>query len=236
MAAQLGRVPGEVVAVRGLALGGVVGRGGVEVGVQRHLRVDHDAATTHQAHHQVGPARTVVETHLLGEVAAVDEPGELDRAAQVQLAPAPAHLWAAQRGGKALWALPMAFVGAMIGGGLLGLAGIGLPQVELGIVLSVVALGALIALQSRLPLLASAGVVALFAVFHGQAHGAEMPEAAQPLLYGLGFALSTALLHGAGIGAALLLRRLVDGGKSALALRGTGAAVGLAGMALLALG
>ena len=145
-------------------------------------------------------------------------------------------LWAAQRGGKALWALPMAFVGAMIGGGLLGLAGIGLPQVELGIVLSVVVLGALIALQSRLPLLASAGVVALFAVFHGQAHGAEMPEAAQPLLYGLGFALSTALLHGAGIGAALLLRRLVDGGKSALALRGTGAAVGLAGMALLALG
>ena len=145
-------------------------------------------------------------------------------------------LWAAQRGGKALWALPMAFVGAMIGGGLLGLAGIGLPQVELGIVLSVVALGALIALQSRLPLLASAGVVALFAVFHGQAHGAEMPEAAQPLLYGLGFALSTALLHGAGIGAALSLRRLVDGGKSALALRGTGAAVGLAGMALLALG
>ena len=145
-------------------------------------------------------------------------------------------LWAAQRGGKALWALPTAFVGAMIGGGLLGLAGIGLPQVELGIVLSVVALGALIALQSRLPLLASAGVVALFAVFHGQAHGAEMPEAAQPLLYGLGFALSTALLHGAGIGAALSLRRLVDGGKSALALRGTGAAVGLAGMALLALG
>ncbi|UKJ74643.1 HupE/UreJ family protein [Azospirillum brasilense] len=145
-------------------------------------------------------------------------------------------LWAAQRGGKALWALPVAFVGAMIGGGLLGLAGIDLPQVELGIVLSVVALGALIALQSRLPLLASAGVVALFAVFHGHAHGAEMPEAAQPLLYGLGFALSTALLHGAGIGAALSLRRLVEGRKSALALRGTGAVVGLAGVALLALG
>ncbi|MFL7901646.1 HupE/UreJ family protein [Azospirillum argentinense] len=145
-------------------------------------------------------------------------------------------LWAAQRGGKALWALPAAFVGAMIGGGLLGLAGIGLPQVELGIVLSVVALGALIALQSRLPLLASAGVVALFAVFHGHAHGAEMPEAAQPLLYGLGFALSTALLHSAGIGAALSLRRLVEGHKGALALRGTGAVVGLAGVALLALG
>ncbi|NUB25130.1 HupE/UreJ family protein [Azospirillum brasilense] len=145
-------------------------------------------------------------------------------------------LWAAQRGGKALWVLPTAFVGAMIGGGLLGLAGIDLPQVELGIVLSVVALGALIALQSRLPLLASAGVVALFAVFHGHAHGAEMPEAAQPLLYGLGFALSTALLHGAGIGAALSLRRFVEDRKGALALRGTGAVVGLAGVALLALG
>ncbi|WP_454017031.1 HupE/UreJ family protein [Azospirillum sp. Marseille-Q6669] len=145
-------------------------------------------------------------------------------------------LWAAQRGGKALWALPTAFVGAMIGGGLLGVAGIDLPQVELGIVLSVVALGALIALQSRLPLLASAGVVALFAVFHGHAHGAEMPEAAEPLLYGLGFALSTALLHGAGIGAALSLRRLVEGRRGALALRGTGAVVGLAGVALLALG
>lgn len=145
-------------------------------------------------------------------------------------------LWAAQRGGAALWALPVAFVGAMIGGGLLGMAGIGLPQVELGIVLSVVALGALIAFQSRLPLLASAGVVALFAVFHGHAHGAEMPEAAEPLLYGLGFALATALLHGAGIGAALSLRRFVEGGKGALALRGTGAAFGLAGVALLALG
>ncbi|MCW2242680.1 HupE/UreJ family protein [Azospirillum canadense] len=145
-------------------------------------------------------------------------------------------LWAAQRGGNALWLLPTAFVGAMVGGGLMGMAGLELPQAELGILLSVAALGGLVALQSRLPLLASAGVVALFAVFHGHAHGTEMPEAAQPLLYGLGFAISTALLHVAGIGAALSLRRLVEGRRGALAVRGTGALVGLAGVALIAFG
>lgn len=145
-------------------------------------------------------------------------------------------LWAAQRGGAALWALPAAFVAAMIGGGLFGMAGVALPQVELGIVLSVVVLGGLIALQSRLPMLSSVAVVALFAVFHGYAHGAEMPEAAQPALYGLGFALATALLHAAGIGAALSLRRLAEGRAGALALRGVGALVGLSGAALIALG
>lgn len=145
-------------------------------------------------------------------------------------------LWAAQRGGKALWALPAAFVGAMIGGGLLGVAGIDLPAVELGIALSVVALGGLIALQSRLPLLASVGMVALFALFHGHAHGVEMPEAAAPLLYGAGFALATALLHGAGVGAALSLRGLVQGRVGAALLRGVGALIGLGGVALVALG
>ena len=143
-------------------------------------------------------------------------------------------LWAAQRGGAAPWLLPSAFVGAMIGGGLLGMAGFALPQVELGIVLSVVALGGLVALKSRLPLLASAGVVALFAVFHGFAHGTEMPTAAEPMLYGLGFAVSTASLHAAGILSALSIRRFIEGHKGALALRGTGALVGLAGVALMA--
>lgn len=144
-------------------------------------------------------------------------------------------LWAAQRGGAALWALPAAFVTAMIGGGLLGMTGIGLPAVELGIAGSVIALGALIAAQSRLSLPLSLVVVSAFALFHGHAHGAEMPEAAQPLLYGLGFALATALLHGAGVGAALSLRGAVRGGKGALALRGLGAAIGLSGVALVAL-
>ncbi|PWC75031.1 HupE/UreJ family protein [Azospirillum sp. TSH64] len=144
-------------------------------------------------------------------------------------------LWAAQRGGAALWALPTAFVTAMIGGGLLGMTGIGLPAVELGIAGSVIALGALIAAQSRLSLPVSLVVVSAFALFHGHAHGAEMPEAAQPLLYGLGFALATALLHGAGVGAALSLRGIVRGGTGALALRGLGAAIGLGGVALVAL-
>lgn len=144
-------------------------------------------------------------------------------------------LWAAQRGGAALWALPAAFVTAMIGGGLLGMTGIGLPAVELGIAGSVIALGALIAAQSRLSLPLSLVVVSAFALFHGHAHGAEMPEAAQPLLYGLGFALATALLHGAGVAAALSLRGAVRGGKGALALRGLGAAIGLSGVALVAL-
>lgn len=141
-------------------------------------------------------------------------------------------LWAAQRGGAALWALPAAFVTAMIGGGLLGMGGIALPAVELGIAGSVIALGALVALQSRLPLPASVAAVALFALFHGHAHGAEMPEAAQPLLYGLGFALATALLHGAGVAAALGVR----GRVGSLLLRGAGAAIGLGGVALVALG
>lgn len=144
-------------------------------------------------------------------------------------------LWAAQRGGAALWALPATFVTAMIGGGLLGMAGIELPAVELGIAGSVIVLGALIAAQSRLALPVSMAVVALFALFHGHAHGVEMPEAAQPLLYGLGFALATALLHGAGVAAALSLRGVARGGKGALALRGLGAVIGLSGVALAAL-
>ena len=71
--------------------------GGVEVGVERHLGVDDDAAPADQVDHEVGPAGAVVEAHLLGEVAPVDEAGQLDRPAQVQLAPAPAHLGLAQR-------------------------------------------------------------------------------------------------------------------------------------------
>src|SRR3546814_827787 len=86
-------------------------------------------------------------------------------------------VWAAQIGGRAMWLVPAAFVAAMIGGGLVGMAGVPLPMVELGIVASVVLLGALIALQSRLPLPLSMALVALFALFHGHAHGLEAPAA-----------------------------------------------------------
>jgi len=110
--------------------------------------------------------------------------------------------WAGQIGGRARWLVPLAFVAAMMLGGLLGLAGIMLPGIELGIGASILLLGMLIALRSRLPLSVSMGSVAAFAIFHGMAHGAEAPEAAAPLLYCLGFILATALLHAAGVGLA----------------------------------
>jgi len=109
-------------------------------------------------------------------------------------------LWAAQTGGRALWAVPLTFVGVMAAGGALGMAGVHLPMVETGILLSVLTLGVFIAAAVRLPLAASMLIVGLFALCHGHAHGAEMPETAAGLAYGAGFVLATALLHAAGIG------------------------------------
>lgn len=108
-------------------------------------------------------------------------------------------LWAAQRGGRALWLVPLTFVLVMSLGGLLGTAGIAMPFVEPGIVASVLILGVLIAAAVRLPLVASVLIVGLFALFHGHAHGAEMPETAAGVAYGLGFLFTTACLHLAGV-------------------------------------
>lgn len=116
-------------------------------------------------------------------------------------------LWAAQAGGRAIWTVPTAFVSVMILCGALGMAGIALPHVETGIVLSVLVLGVLIAVAVRLPVVAAAAIVGLFAVFHGHAHGAEMPLGAGAFAYSAGFALATALLHGAGIGLGMAIRR-----------------------------
>ena len=145
-------------------------------------------------------------------------------------------LWAAQLGGRALWVLPASFVGTMVLGGLAGMAGLPLPSVELGIIGSVLVLGGLVALQPKLPLAACAAITALFAVFHGYAHGAEMPAAASPWLYGMGFALATALLHGAGIGAILAIRNMARGAAGSMAVRGSGALVAFGGVALALLG
>lgn len=112
-------------------------------------------------------------------------------------------LWARQLGGRALWALPTAFVATMALGAVAGAAGMGLPGVETIILLSVLALGVLTAAASRLPLVAAIAVVAVFALFHGHAHGTEMPGTISGLLYGAGFTLSTAALHAAGITLAL---------------------------------
>jgi urease accessory protein len=109
-------------------------------------------------------------------------------------------LWAAQRGGRAMWLVPLAFVLVMSLGGALGMAGIAIPLVEPGIVASLLVIGVLVAAAVRLPLVASVLVVGLFALFHGHAHGAEMPETAAGLAYGAGFIVSTALLHLVGVG------------------------------------
>ena len=116
-------------------------------------------------------------------------------------------LWAAQIGGRALWVVPCTFVGVMILGGVLGFIGVPVPFIEEGITVSVLILGILIASAFRLPLLYSALVVGFFAVFHGHAHGAEMPAAIGAGSYTAGFALATAMLHAAGMGWGLFMRK-----------------------------
>ena len=116
-------------------------------------------------------------------------------------------LWAAQRGGKAIWLVPLTFVSVMAIGGWLGMIGRSIPFVEQGIVASVLILGVLIATAVRLPLVVSVLIVGLFALFHGHAHGAEMPDSASGLLYGLGFIFSTVLLHLCGIALGLSAQR-----------------------------
>lgn len=117
-------------------------------------------------------------------------------------------LWAAQMGGRAVWAVPLTFVGVMSLGGVLPMLNVGLPFVEQGIVLSVLMLGVLIAASIRLPLRLGGGMVALFALWHGHAHGTEMPEPASAIAYALGFMLATASLHVAGIAFGLGMQRL----------------------------
>lgn len=136
-------------------------------------------------------------------------------------------LLAAQVGGRALWALPAAFVGAMIFGGVVGAAGAPFPGVEPMILASGVILGALVALALKAPLPVLIGMSAIFGAAHGWAHGAEGP-AAGLAIYALGFAAMTAALHGAGI--------LVGRALPALALRAAGGATMLAGAFLAVAG
>jgi urease accessory protein len=138
-------------------------------------------------------------------------------------------LWAAQQGKRAVWAVPLAFVATMALGGALGMAGLALPYVEQGIAASVLVLGVLIAAAARLPLAAGMLLVAVFALFHGHAHGAEMPSTASGLAYGAGFVAATALLHACGVGLGLTLKKL----ERPAALRFAGAAVALCGVGLL---
>jgi urease accessory protein len=137
-------------------------------------------------------------------------------------------LWAGLNGGRALWAWPAAFVGVMLAGGALGMAGASVPMVEPGILASVVVLGLLVLAAARLPVVAGVGLVALFALLHGHAHGAELPAETAAGTYAMGFAVATALLHGVGLGTAHLVR----GETGRLIVRGAGALVAVAGLAL----
>lgn len=134
-------------------------------------------------------------------------------------------LWAAQIGGRAMWAVPAAFVATMAVGFGLAVSGIALPFVEPAILASVVALGLLVAMAVRLDTVASAAIVAVFALFHGHAHGGEL-GAAGALQFGAGFVIATTLLHAAGIGLGLTVARL-SGGMAARILGGLTALAGL---------
>lgn len=113
-------------------------------------------------------------------------------------------LWGAFLGRPAIWLLPVVFPLVMAFGGALGIAGVPLPGVEVGIALSAVAIGACVALALRPPLWMAALVVGAFAIFHGHAHGTELPNAANPVAYAAGFVIATGLLHLCGIGIGLL--------------------------------
>lgn len=149
------------------------------------------------------------------------------------LAMAMVGLLAWQIGGRALWLVPASFLALMAAGGALGAAGFGLPFVETGIALSVVVLGALVAAGVKAPVAAAMGLVGLFALFHGHAHGAEMPENAGGLAYAAGFMLATALLHVAGLGLGFLVGRAGER-HGPLAVRAAGGLAAVAGLGLLA--
>jgi len=142
-------------------------------------------------------------------------------------------LLAAQLGGRALWLVPASFVVMMAAAGLAGMSGLAPPLTEAGIALSIIVLGAAIALRLALPVAAAMALVGFFAIFHGYAHGLETPETASGLLYGLGFVAATALLHGLGIGIGLALGRL-EGAFGRNLLRVAGSAAAVIGVVMLA--
>lgn len=137
-------------------------------------------------------------------------------------------LWAASLGGRALWAVPAAFIGTMLVGGGLAVAGVQVPFIEQGIVLSVILMGALLVGAARFPVAICAGIAGLFAVFHGAAHGLEMPLNANGVEYALGFAAATALLHLVGIGFGAAIARF----QAPIITRVTGSLIAVAGLFL----
>jgi urease accessory protein len=138
-------------------------------------------------------------------------------------------IWGAQLGNPALWLLPVTFPMVMSMGAMLGLLGIPLPGVEIGIAVSAVLLGAMVGGEVRPKLLIAALLVGFFAIFHGHAHGTDLPAGQSGLLYSMGFVIATGVLHGIGITIGLIHRWPV--GK--LALRGAGALIAVMGVTYL---
>ncbi|ODT23231.1 MAG: urease accessory protein [Kaistia sp. SCN 65-12] len=171
-----------------------------------HTGVGHAAGLVHGFMHPIGGLDHVLAMVAVGMVASI-------------------------LGGRALWLVPTSFVVMMAVGGILGMQGVSVPFVEIGIAASVVVLGLAVALRWNPPTAAAMGVVSLFAIFHGHAHGAEMPLDASGLQYAAGFMTATALLHIVGIGLGIAVGRV--GANSANAMRFGGGAMALAGVGLL---
>lgn len=138
-------------------------------------------------------------------------------------------IWGAQLDAPAIWALPVTFPLVMAMGGVLGGLGVPIPGIEIGIAVSAIALGSLILFAVRPPLWFAAVVVSVFAIFHGYAHGAELPESANAISYAVGFVVATGTLHAFGI----LLGVANRWRKGALALRAGGALIAACGIYFL---
>lgn len=138
-------------------------------------------------------------------------------------------LWGAFLGSPAIWLLPIVFPLVMAFGGIIGILGVPLPGVEIGIALSAIVLGLMVALAARPPLWIAAVLVGAFAIFHGYAHGGELPPGADAVTYFVGFVVATGLLHLTGIAFGLLARW--PAGR--FAVRAAGGAIALAGVAFL---
>ena len=141
-------------------------------------------------------------------------------------------LWGAFLGSPAIWILPVIFPLVMALGGALGVIGVPIPAVETGIATSAIVLGSMVAFAVRPPIWIAAVIVGSFAIFHGYAHGTELPNAANPLAYSIGFVISTGLLHLSGIAFGLLVRWpigkvIVRAGGGLIALVGVGFLTGI---------
>jgi urease accessory protein len=174
---------------------------------QAHVGVSHTSGFAHGFAHPIGGLDHILAMILVG-------------------------ILAAQIGGRAMWLVPASFVAVMVLGGIVGTSGIGLPFVELGIGLSVVVLGAVVALGVRMAVMLAMALVGFFAMFHGFAHGAEMPATSAGIDYGVGFVAATAVLHAIGVGFGLTVARWAAGKGKGL-VQATGGAAALAGAALV---